>query len=207
MEKNEEYGTVSDEIKGFRKNAAGHLVPVDQIKPLDLLRDELVRDLFAQAMKMKRFCDAARADALNKIDALVALAAQEHKVKLGGAVGNLTLQSYDGEIKILRAVEKTISFDEQLLAAKELIYDCLKEWTEGARPELRALVDDAFRTDKAGKLSVDRILSLRRLPIKDERWVRAMEAISESIKVDSSKVFLRFYTRSGKDYVQQEVRL
>lgn len=194
-------------LEGYKKNAAGHLVPVEQIKPLDALRDELVTELFVSAMALKRSCERFRADALERIDGLVALAAQDHGVQLGGAVGNLTLQSFDGAIRIVRAVEKYLTFDEQLQVAKALIDECLRDWTAEARPEVRTLIDDAFRVDSKGKLSTDRILGLRRLNIQDERWRRAMDAIADSIKVDSSKVYLRFYARVNGDYVQQEVRL
>jgi hypothetical protein len=188
-------------------NAAGHLVPLAQIKPLDQLRDGLVLSLYLKAMEIKQECEAFRKSALEQIDSLVSLAAQEHGVKMGGPVGNLTLQTFDGSLRILRAVEKYLTFDEQLHVAKALIDECLKEWTENARPELRALIDDAFRVDSKGKLSADRILGLRRLNIQDARWLKAMEAISDSIRVDSSKVYLRFYVKAGEEYVQQEVRL
>lgn len=194
-------------IDGYKRNAAGHLIPVDQIKPLDMLRDELVQELFKSAMELKKTCEVFRASALKKIDSLVALAAQEHGVTMGGPVGNLSLQSFDGAVKVLRAVEKYISFDEQLHVAKALIDECIKEWTAGARQELRAIIDDAFKVDSKGKLSVDRILGLRRLNIEDPRWRKAMEAISESIRIDSSKVYLRFYVKNGAEFVQQEVRL
>jgi hypothetical protein len=193
--------------EGYKKNAAGHLVPIDQIKPLDILRDELVEELHNSAMEIRKVCEVFKASALKKIDSLVELAAQEHGVVLGGPVGNLTLQSFDGQLKILRAVEKYISFDEQLHVAKALIDECIKEWTTGARSEILALIDGAFRVDSKGKLSVDRILGLRRLNIEDPRWRKAMEAISESIRIDSSKVYLRFYLKNGTEYVQQEVRL
>ena len=52
---------------------------------------------------------------------------------------------------------------------------------------------------KEGKLPVDRILSLRRLNIEDERWKRAMDAISEAIRVESSKSYIRFYRRESAD--------
>lgn len=194
-------------VEGYKKNAAGHLVPVEQIKPLDALRDELVTELFVEAMRLKKICERFREDALKRIDDLVSLAAQEHGVTLGGAVGNLTLQSFDGRIRLVRAVEKYLTFDEQLHVAKALIDECLRDWTAEARPEVRTLIDDAFRVDSKGKLSTDRILGLRRLNIQDERWRRAMDAIADSIKVDSSKVYLRFYARVNGDYVQQEVRL
>ena len=46
---------------------------------------------------------------------------------------------YTSRYKILRAVQETLTFDERLQAAKSLIDECLAEWTQGARSEIRAL--------------------------------------------------------------------
>jgi hypothetical protein len=82
-----------------------------------------------------------------------------------------------------------------LQAAKTLIDECIKAWSEGSSPEIQVLVQSAFETDKEGNLNHGRILSLRRYAIKDERWQRAMLAIGESIQVVGSKQYVRFYQR------------
>lgn len=57
------------------------------------------------------------------------------------------------------------------------------------------LIQDAFKTDSEGNLNHARILGLRRLDIKDERWNSAMKAIGESVQVIGSKQYVRFYER------------
>ena len=81
--------------------------------------------------------------------------------------------------------------------AKELIDQCIHEWSNGARSEIRALVNDAFQVDKEGRVNTARILSLRRLDIQDEKWLTAMQAIGESIQVAGSKTYFRVYERVG----------
>ena len=56
-------------------------------------------------------------------------------------------------------------------------------------------MNDAFQVDKEGLINTSRVLSLRRLNIKDEDWEKAMEAISDSIQVASTKPYIRFYER------------
>lgn len=90
-----------------------------------------------------------------------------------------------------------MQFDERIQAAKVLIDECLNEWSEGSRPELRALIERAFNVDKEGNLNTSRILGLRRVDIKDKRWLNAMQAISESVQVVSSKAYVRIYERVG----------
>ena len=180
---------------GYWINARGSLDPIETIKPIDRARDELVRELVAGARTLSgdvaRYKDKALAD----IAAFVQLSGEQYGVRVGGNKGNVQLVSYDGRYKVLRAVAERLSFDERLQAAKELIEQCLTEWTQDARPELRAIVNRAFETDKAGNLNTNAVLALRRLDINDERWQRAMQAIGESLQVVGSKSYIRLYER------------
>lgn len=117
--------------------------------------------------------------------------------KLGGKKGNVTLLSFDGRYKIIRAIQEGVAFDERLQAARALIDECLRDWTAGARPEVVTLVNDAFRTDSQGEIRTARVLALRRLEITDERWQRAMQAIGEACQVVGSKSYIRVYERIG----------
>ena len=89
-------------------------------------------------------------------------------------------------------VQETLTFGPELQIAKDLIDECVTEWSEGANANLRAIISDAFQVDKEGQLNTGRILSLRRVKIQDERWNRAMEAISESLQVAMSKTYINF---------------
>ena len=90
---------------------------------------------------------------------LIEMSAEEYGAKIGGKKGNVSLLSFDGRYKIQRAVQESINFDERLQAARALIDECLTEWTEGARPEVVALVNDAFRTDTKGEIRTARVLA------------------------------------------------
>jgi hypothetical protein len=112
------------------------------------------------------------------IEAFVELSGEQYGAKLGGTKGNVTLYSFDGRFKLLRSMDDFIVFDERLQAAKSLIDDCLKRWSQGSQIELRTIVNDAFQVDKTGRINTTRVLSLRRLEIADETWQAAMQAIS-----------------------------
>jgi hypothetical protein len=182
---------------GYLRDGAGRLVPLALVKPADLQRDKLVRELFAKFEAMQAACMAFRQCADADIDAHLALVAEQYGVAMGGQEGNLTLSSYDGSLRIQRAVEKSIAFSDEIHAAKKLIFACLADWTDGARDELKVIADDAFRTDAQGHLSVGRILGLLRWSIQDPRWLEAMRAIRDSIRVQSTKDYLRFYRRDA----------
>lgn len=186
-----------EDMKGFMKNAHGGYDPVSAIKPIDLARDDLVKDIVAKSEEMSRAIADMKKGFFDDVKAFLDLSAEKYNVTLGGKKGNLTLVSYDGSYKVLVAVNESIQFDERLLAAKELIDECIQEWSKDSREELRALVNDAFYVGKSGKLNSNRILGLRRLNITDEKWKRAMDAISDSVQIVGSKEYIRIYRRNS----------
>lgn len=190
-----------EDMKGFMKNAHGGYDPISAIKPIDLARDDLVKDIVAKSEEMSAKVLDMKRGFFDDIKAFLDLSAEKYDVKLGGKKGNLTLVSYDGSYKVLIAVNESIQFDERLLAAKELIDECIQEWSKDSREELRTLVNDAFYVGKSGKLNSNRILGLRRLNITDEKWKKAMDAISDSVQIVGSKEYIRIYRRnSAGDY-------
>lgn len=183
--------------EGYRQNAQGHLIPEAMIKPIDMARDELVYSIVQHAQKVSNNLAQFKAAVFGDIEAFIDLSAEQYGAKLGGKKGNVSLVSFDGRYKIQRAVQESIAFDERLQAARALIDECLRDWTEGARPEVVTLVNDAFRTDTKGEIRTARVLALRRLEITDERWQRAMQAIGDACMVVGSKSYIRVYERVG----------
>jgi len=191
----------------YKQDAKGRLVPLATIKPIDLARDQLVQEIVAKAKALNAALASFKSSVFADIGAFVELSVERYDTRLGGAKGNVTLVSFDGRFKVLRAIADTLTFDEGLQAAKALIDECVHEWTEGARSEIRALINDAFNVDKEGKISTGRILSLRRLDIQDEKWQRAMSALSDSVRVQCSRSYIRVYERVGDTDQYQAIPL
>ncbi|WP_034609314.1 DUF3164 family protein [Desulfovibrio aminophilus] len=183
--------------EGYMENAQGHLIPRDQVREIDMARHELVMEKVAKVRAMREALARLKAELMGDVGAFVALSAEKYGAKLGGDKGNVSLTSYDGRFKIVRQVAEHITFDERLQAAKALVDECLRDWTEGARSELQALIDQAFQVDKEGRINTGRILNLRRLEITDERWQQAMRAIGDSIQVTGTKAYVRVYERTA----------
>lgn len=183
------------DLNQYRQDAKGNLVPLANIKEIDLLRDELVMEIAAKAKTVQQQMAVFKADSMADIAAFVQLSADRYDVSLGGKKGNVTLHSFDGQYRVNLSMQDTLVFDEGLLAAKALIDECINEWTEGSRSELKTLINAAFQVDKEGNISTARVLGLRRLDIKDDKWQRAMEALSDSLQVHTSKQFVRVYKR------------
>lgn len=185
--------TVGNEI--YWKDANGNLKPEALVKEIDKERDELVRQFVNRAEEVSQILGNFKQSVFDDVGAFISLSAEKYGVKIGGAKGNVSLFTYDGAYKLQVAIKENIRFDERIHAAKALIDECLHDWSEGAKPELKALIDNAFEVDKEGNLSTAKILSLRRVEIDDPRWNQAMTAISDSVQVVGSKDYIRFYKR------------
>jgi hypothetical protein len=183
--------------EGYMQDARGSLMPKDRVREIDLLRDELVREIVAKAKAQSALLAQFKGGVFGDIEAFIQLSGEKYGVKMGGVKGNVSLLSYDGRYKVQRAVAEHLAFDERLQIAKELVNECIHLWSEGSRSEIRALINDAFQVDKEGRVNAARILGLRRLDITDDKWAKAMQAISESIQVAGSKTYFRVYERVG----------
>lgn len=192
---------------GYWQKANGELTPESMVKPVDRQRDEFVRTLVARAENLSRALAEFKASAFVEFDAFVQMSAKEYKAKLGGAKGNVTMFSYDGRYKAVRQIQEHLTFDERLQAAKQLIDECIQTWAEGSSDEIKALINNAFQVSKEGQINTASVLGLKRLNIKDKKWQRAMQAISDSVQVSGTKPYIRFYKRVGDTDQYQAISL
>jgi len=182
-------------ITGGMWNRKGHFVPDSVIDTVDRDRDTLVRSIYDCAKAWNDDVVAYKETIAEDVDGFCKKSAEEYGVKVGGVKGNFDLYSFDGSIKITVQVQETIAFDERLNTAKELIDECTSDWTADGRDEVKVLIQDAFDS-KDGRLSRGKVLGLRKFHFEDDRWNRAMDAISKSIQVTGSKRHIRIYVKN-----------
>lgn len=183
---------------GYVRDRDGHFVPKDKVKPIDRARDKLVNSIFKEAEKISGTIADFREECFVRLADFADTSASEYGAKLGGKKGNMTLYNYDGSVKIVIQRGESKSFDERLQVAKSLIDDCIHDWSKGSNKNIKVLINDAFQVDKEGRVSVERIQGLRRLDIDDPRWLKAMDAIADSIQIIGSKRYFRVYKRVGE---------
>lgn len=191
-------------------NAQGHMVPVELVSGLDKLKHELVTNIAQEAQKISQQLSEFKAKTLADIEAFTQLSAERYNAKMGGKKGNISLVSFDGNTKIQIAISDHLVFDEKLQIAKVLIDECINDWMDqsvgddAALNNIKALVQHAFQVDKEGQVNRSRILGLKQINIKDEKWLNAMRAIADSMTVIGSTAYLRIYqrTESGARYQQ-----
>jgi hypothetical protein len=183
---------------GYMQNPLGHLVPINTIAEQDLLRDQLVKELVAKAKTINTELAAFKNKALQDIEDLVAISGERYDVFLGGNKGNVVLYSFDGGLKVQRVYREIITYTEEILAAKQLIENCLVRWSDGANTNLQAMVSQAFRVNGQGEIKIGKVLELLRLEIEDKEWANAMHALRDALQVAGTTVYVRIYERIGK---------
>lgn len=191
----------------------GRKVPDHLVTDADRMKDELAERLASGAEGVQAAMAAFKKAALDEMYAAKELLFEKYGAKVGGKKGGFGIRSYDGATEVRLDVADRISFGPELQAAKALIDECIESWAEGADPNIRVLIDDAFQVNKAGRIDTKRVLGLRKLPIKgpdgnpDDRWQRAMDAITDALIVDQTATYVRFYRRNDQTNGMELVNL
>lgn len=197
IEEKPEEGIVMVSGRAFMANAKGGLDPADNVKGQYKLEDQTVRKCISFAKDLNAQLSRFRGHTAADLTALDALLAETYGAKIGGKKGNRTYQTYDGLMRVQVQVSDLISFGPELQVAKSLIDECLTEWSADSRPEIQSIVTRAFNTDKEGQVNRSDVFMLLKLEITDPRWLKAMEAIRDAIRVTGSKEYVRFYERAS----------
>lgn len=201
--------TAAIEIEGRRymRDAKGALIPIETIKPQHALEDEVVRKVMGFARDLSAQIARFKGHTFEDLNGFQSLLEQNYGAKAGGAKGNVTFQSFDGLMKVQVQIADQLAFGPELQAAKKLVDACLVEWGAESRPELRALVNRVFAVEKEGQINRAELFSLLRLDIEDARWVSAMEAIRDSIRIIGTKSYVRFYEKAAADAAWRAVTI
>lgn len=190
-------GTIELSGQTYMRDPKGALVPVGLVKETDKLIDQTVRKMMAFADELSDQIARFKGHCFDDVGALQDLLSERYGAKVGGAKGNITLTSFDGCLKITVQVQDQLTFGPELQAAKELVDECIEGWSEGARDEIRALVNHAFQVDKEGRINRAALFQLRRVQIDDARWKSAMDAVTDSMRVIGSATYVRFHRRQS----------
>lgn len=184
--------------QGYMRNAMGHLVPEDQVRDQDKLRDQVTRELADAAKALSLALKNFKKKSLGDVADLISIAGERYGVQMGGKKGNVTIATYDGQYKVQRSYADRLTFTEEMEVAKVLVYDCIRAWSKGADTHLMAIVDRVFSPNRNGQIKTSDVLDLLRLEIDDDNWKAAMKAVKDSIMVSGSAVYIRVYERIGE---------
>lgn len=187
--------TVGD--KTYMSDPKGALLPIEIIKPQHLLEDSLVREEFGWFLALVEQITRFRGHLFSNLGEFDALLAEKYGVEKGGPKGNRTYRTIDDCYLISIRVRDQLDFGSELQQAKALIDECLRGWSEDAAAPLRVIVNGAFNVDKEGLINKSEIFKLLRHDIQDPKWVSAMEALRDAIRITGSRTSPEFRMRTG----------
>lgn len=181
--------------KSYWRDTKGNLVHESNIRAAERDMDEVTRLIHlhgeALAAQMYRYRDYTLTDVYSYLGRL----ADDYGAKRTGSRGNVQLRTFDGRLRVLLAQADEIAVGPEIDAAQSLIAECVSEWAGTGSKKLRALVEQAFIPGNDGRLSVSRLLALRRIVIDDPRWRRAQDAISDALRPIGRAEYIRLYRR------------
>lgn len=190
-------------IDGRMRDENDSLVLVRNIHEKDLLFNDLVLSIAliwkGLAGRIERF----KGHNFRDVQAVLSLIFEHHNVKRGGRDGNMQFFTFDRKFKLQIAIQKGLDFGPELVIAEEKLLQAARQLTTAVSgdadseqaADLETIVTGAFkRTD--GKISVSKVLSLRRYKIHNALWNEGMKIIDEAIIVTSKKQQIRLYERA-----------
>ena len=194
--------------RGYWRNARGDLVREENISPTDRDMDAVTRKIHgfgaALSAQMYRF----RLHTLDDVSEFVARVTERYGARRpGGRKGNIQITSFDGRLRVLLAQAEQVAVGPEIHAAQAIVEECIDDWAARSNLKLRALVEQAFRPDATGRLSVTALLRLRRIEIDDPRWRQAQDAIGDALRPAGKAEYVRLYRRADPDGPWEQVPL
>ena len=193
---------------GYWRNARGDLIREANISEIDRDMDAVTRCIhgFGSALsaEMWRFRTYTQDDIGALLDRVVDCYGGRRR---GGGKGNVQICTYDGRMRVTVSQADVIDVGPEIHAAQAIVEECLDEWTERGNLKLRALVDQAFRPDATGRLSVSHLLRLRRIAIDDAKWRAVQTAIGDALRPVGRAEYIRLHRRDNPTQTWTQVPL
>lgn len=176
----------------------GQEIPSNYIHKLDKEKHSAAERFVKQAIKLNESMARFKAEVIAKCDELYNRALEENKITVRqNAKGGYSVMTIDKKMKVVFTISETIRFDDNIDMAQELIQQYLDTLTGGVNPDLKLLINEAFKT-RRGQLDTKRVLGLLKLEIKNETWIRAMDLIKKAISIDGKKRYITFWSEDSE---------
>ncbi|WP_313234201.1 DUF3164 family protein [Sphingobacterium multivorum] len=160
------------------------------------LRDENVTSLVEKAMKLHKELASFKSQTFEDIDTLYKLL-QEHSSRHQKGKGNVTLDTSDGQYRLVFKRSDNTRFDERATQAEAHIIDFIaNRWGEKDDADSRFIKKLLER--KNGKLDKNKVLDMISMKdnYNDPHWQKGIELLQESIVPDTTRFYAEYYVRS-----------
>ena len=187
------------------RDSNGHDVPLKYISAYDKKRDRVTRRIHARFVAGRKYLEKLLADCITDLDEL-----KGGKEKLG-VKGNFSAQSFDGLINVAIRQHYNIMLDERVIRARELMIEYVNgvlDRVSGADIKaIKLLVEEAFKANAQGFLSVGKVMSLMRMEVDNAKWREAKEILQAALKPQKGKQYLHVKVRRSTQEDFSSIRL
>ncbi len=194
---------MAEKKKQIWLDSRGKEVPAEYVPALDKKRDAMVKKLHKRALKIEEIITAFKVETVSGIKNYLDEVAKVKKVRENWK-GNITLDTFDGSLRIERNMDDTIGFDEKLSLVKTMIDKWFMSKLSGIEDSISKIITQAFNVDKKGRINTAMLMRLFHLDITDSEWKKAMQLLKESITITSTREYIKFRkktkTSTGEEY-------
>ena len=186
---------------GFKLDAGGNLIKVDNIKTDKLRADELVYQFIPEAVRINQELISLKTKLSSAIPAFIKELVEEHGVKKMAKIkGNVELTSFDGHFKLKRSIQDKIQVNANIEAARQLFDQYQDAVTNGVDDAIKKLIARAFG-GSGNQISTSRLIDIKNTDIDHPLWKKAVEALEQALEVhDSTAYYLFYYRAENGDY-------
>ncbi len=185
--------------KGEWLNSRGKGVPTKYVKDIDKKRDRVVERLTNKAQKIQKMMQEFKGEIITHLETFLQYSRQTTQ-QVGGIKGNVTLRNFSGNKKFERGIAEYIDYDERLQSVKDLIDECITEWTVDVKGPLKTLIDEVFEVDRKGRMNINGLRNLSNLEMPPHpKWEQAMALLRECEQVTGTKSHYRFYVKGPNE--------
>jgi hypothetical protein len=182
---------------------AGMAIPFNRISKSEKVKEATSSSLIKDALGIQSMLFSFKTKIEKAMDDVVNSLIEEKKLPKNSK-GNHTFYNFDKSIKIEVDAKDNLRFDEALIAAARQQLDAfISDNVQGTDDIIRQLINSAFQNTKGG-LDSKKVMSLfkYKTKIKDNRFIKALELIEQSISRPSSKKYFRVWAKDADGQYQ-----
>jgi len=175
---------------------SGNPIQVNRLSKTEKLMERTSGSLLREAVRLHNDLAKFKAQIHKVCEEVYELYYRERGLEPKGK-GNFTFYNLDRTIKVEVNINETIEFDELgISAAKQLLDEFLSDNITTKDDVIKHLVLDAFTTTR-GKFDRKKIMNLLRYraKVKDDKFVKALDLLQQSIRKPNSRVYFRIWQR------------
>lgn len=191
-------------------DAAGNEVPETYVPISKRKIEKKIRAIHKRFKEARVILEKLVRETLEDIEGIKAIRLGELLVPVAEK-GNFQICSFDGSIRISLDQQYNIVMDDRVSVARDLMLNFIKGITTKLGGQdaatILALINEAFKANRSGGLSVSRVLSLLNLEISAPEWEQACDILRDSLSTNRGKQYLNCAERPSPQHDYENIRL